>query len=247
MDRLGAKQLVALAIGIDPYSKEELTPAQVAKQKMLLEHLNDAYLRAAGWAFEAAQRMTADDNELSALRCYRYPLRIPADGHSPVPGKWPSLPTHAGRIGLLPTEELALEFDGLFWLIDIPETLEGIHRCGDNLPYDAIFARDAISDWLNHLGWKSVYEFAPRRNQKSAEIDVITDGELTHPRTEKNYVALITAMAIDKYGYDPEAARSSIPGDLSVLLRTKGFSLTDEAIRRYLKDGAGHLNAKNRR
>jgi len=136
MDKLGAKQLVALAIGIDPYSKEELTPTQVAKQKMLLEHLNDAYLRAAGWAFEAGQRITADDDKLSALEGHPYPRRIPADGHSPVPGKWPSLPTHAGRTGLLPTEELTLEFDGLFWLagghllVDVFKVLQWQHDFG---------------------------------------------------------------------------------------------------------------------
>lgn len=247
MERVGTNHLVALAVGIDPYSAQPPTPTQSAKQKMLLGHLHDAYLRASGWAFEAAQRITADENELSSFRRDNIGAGIPADGNSPVSGKWPSLRAHAGRIGLLPTEELTMAFAVAFWDANIPETLERIHRCGEDLPYDAIFERDAIFDWLNFLGWRSAYEFAPWRNKKVADVDPATGGEPTHPRTERNYVALITAMAIDKYGYEPEAARSSVPGDLSVLLRTKGFTLTDEVIRRYLKDGAGHLNAKNRR
>lgn len=247
VEHLGTKQLVALAVGIDPYSEQLPTATQNSKQKLLLSHLNDAYLRAVGWAFEAAQRISADDDALAAIRQYPLPPGIPADGSSPAPGKWPSLPSHAGKTGLLPTQELIMAFEGAFWDAYIPETLERIHQCGENLPYDALFERDAIFDWLNFLGWFSDYEFAPWRNKKVGNEATIASGEFTHPRTERHYLSLIAAMAIDKYGYEPGAARSGVPGDLSVLLRAKGVSLTDEVIRRYLKDGAGHLNAQNRR
>ena len=68
-----------------------------------------------------------------------------------------------------------------------------------------------------------------------------------HARTEKNYLALIAAMAIDKYNYDSAAARSAVPGDLSALAGAHGFTLSAETIRKYLDVGAGHLNATKRR
>lgn len=107
--------------------------------------------------------------------------------------------------------------------------------------------RSCIHRWLKSLGLDSEYSFATLNDAKALSGNQADGSEIPHPRTERNYVALIAAMAIDKYGYEPDAARSAIPGDLSVLLRTNGFQLTDEVIRRYLKEGSGHLNPKHRR
>lgn len=245
MERLGAGHLIALAVGIDPYSDQPPTPTQSAKQKMLRGHLHEAYLRAAGWAFEAAQRVAADEKELQAIRSRPIPLNIPVDGHSPVPGKWASLSAHAGKIGLLPTEELTMAFEGAFWHGYIHETLERLHSFGEDMPDDAMFERDAIHQWLTFLGWQSAYDFAPWRNEIVANVGSETGGEPPHPRSEKHYVALIAAMAINGYGYDPSAKQSPIPKELADLLTNEfGYALSDESIRGYLRVGAGHLYPK---
>lgn len=122
------------------------------------------------------------------------------------------------------------------------------------------FAREEVSRWCNVRGWNPVFNFADKGHAARwheedddhgtrifAEIQTLPPESAPHPRTEKHYLALIAAMAIDKYAYEPEAERSSVPGDLAVLLRTKGYALTDEAVRGYLRNGAGHLNPKNRR
>ena len=64
------------------------------------------------------------------------------------------------------------------------------------------------------------------------------------PRKDNNMAALLAAMAIDKYGYQPGASRSEVPGDLAVLLRTFGYVVSDQTIRRFLREGTGLLTLR---
>ena len=169
VEHLGAEQLVALAVGVDPYSNQHATSTQLAKQKMLRGHLCEAHLRAANWAFAAVQRIAADELAMSVLRRDPIPLGIPADGHSPLPEKWANLSIHAGKIGLLPSEELRFAFEAAFWDGYIPETIDRLCNFEGTVLVDAMFERDAIHEWLNFLGWQSAYNFAPWRDESAAK------------------------------------------------------------------------------
>lgn len=120
-------------------------------------------------------------------------------------------------------------------------------RSDSNLRLGEKLNRSCVHRWLTSVALQSAYNFEPLRDKKPLNVNSSTENEPPHPRTKKYYVALIAAMAIDKYGYEPEAARSATPGDLSALLGASGLPLSDEVIRGYLKEGAGHLNPKTRR
>ena len=66
-----------------------------------------------------------------------------------------------------------------------------------------------------------------------------TNVEKPFLETERNtMLKLILGMAIDAYGYEPEKTKNSLTGDnkngLSEKLRTRGFSISNETIRKYL-------------
>lgn len=70
---------------------------------------------------------------------------------------------------------------------------------------------------------------------------VSNDKPLTE--TERNtMLTLILGMAVDAYGYDPTQVRSSLTGtgkdSLTVMLQTRGYDVSDDTIRKYLKEAA---------
>ena len=52
---------------------------------------------------------------------------------------------------------------------------------------------------------------------------------------------LITAIAIDQFGYRPGAPRSPIPKEIAEIVAKLGMRITDETVRKYLKRGARFL------
>lgn len=126
-------------------------------------------------------------------------------------------------------------------------------------PVDAQkFRREEIARWCAIRGWTSKFDFANKGQDSRWSEDNEGGGQSTppfneleiaapklpHARTEKNFLALIAAMAIDKYDFDPNAERIDTASNLSAMLGAKGFSLTAQSIRGYLKEGAGHLNVR---
>ncbi len=59
-----------------------------------------------------------------------------------------------------------------------------------------------------------------------------------HPRTRDNLLRLIIVMAVDGYSYDPKAAKSPTHKDLEGFADQLGISLSDDTIRKYLKQAA---------
>lgn len=49
---------------------------------------------------------------------------------------------------------------------------------------------------------------------------------------------LVIGMAIDGYGFDPSAAKSPIPKQISDALQSRGLQLTDDTVRKWLKEAA---------
>ncbi len=60
-------------------------------------------------------------------------------------------------------------------------------------------------------------------------------------RAINSIAKLITAMAINGYGYDPDAKHSKIPKELADVIAEMGSSLTESTVRTYLKLGANIL------
>lgn len=62
-----------------------------------------------------------------------------------------------------------------------------------------------------------------------------------NPKTLTGYRKLTLGMAIDGYGYDPRAERSPIPAQLVSVLATRGIPLSEDSVRKYLKDAYDEL------
>ncbi len=60
-------------------------------------------------------------------------------------------------------------------------------------------------------------------------------------RERESMLKLIIGMAVGGYGYDPTASRSNVVPDIVSDLEQHGVSLSDETVRRYLKEATGLL------
>ncbi len=63
-----------------------------------------------------------------------------------------------------------------------------------------------------------------------------------HTREKESLMKLIIGMAIDGYGYDPEARKSPIPKELSDTLSSWGIDISDDTIRKWLKLAFQHVS-----
>ncbi len=69
--------------------------------------------------------------------------------------------------------------------------------------------------------------------------------ENTHTKLDNreliSLAKLVTAMAIDCYGYVPTGKRSPIPNEITAITDRLGLSVSNDTVRKYLKLGAEHL------
>lgn len=134
-------------------------------------------------------------------------------------------------------------------------------RMGISVPPELTEAVRALG--VQIADWKSLYEEAKaladtlgqhrrdalqRQAELQTEVAVLTARveELKAPqapseaplgtRERETMLKIIIGMAIDGYGYQPNAARSPIPGQLSGLLLTHGIEVSDDTIRKYLNE-----------
>lgn len=69
-------------------------------------------------------------------------------------------------------------------------------------------------------------------------------GIISHPekslgtRERETLLKLIAGMAVDGYGYDPKASKSPVPKEIESSLSQLGISITDDTIRKWLKEAA---------
>ena len=71
-------------------------------------------------------------------------------------------------------------------------------------------------------------------------LDENTPAKMDH-RERVSLAKMITAMAIDGYGYEPTSTRSPIPNEIVALTDRLGLSVSKDTVRKYLKLGAEHL------
>lgn len=93
----------------------------------------------------------------------------------------------------------------------------------ENVKTDAIFLMDEISR----------YETNHSADATDSELD-----DPLRPRVRETLLKLIIGMAIVGYKYDPADARSSVPKEISDDLVGLGMSVTDDTVRKYLKQAA---------
>ena len=52
---------------------------------------------------------------------------------------------------------------------------------------------------------------------------------------------LIIAMAIDGYGYNPADTKSPFPRELTEIVRNKRMEISDDTVRKYLKEARENI------
>tara|TARA_R110000787_G_scaffold220284_2_gene329048 strand:+ start:1418 stop:2317 length:900 start_codon:yes stop_codon:yes gene_type:complete len=62
------------------------------------------------------------------------------------------------------------------------------------------------------------------------------DPEAVSTRERSSLLKLIIAMATDGYGYKPSDAKSPIPRELAEIVRSKQMEISDDTVRKYLKE-----------
>lgn len=62
------------------------------------------------------------------------------------------------------------------------------------------------------------------------------------PVERDNMLKVILAIAMDAYGHDPEAKRSTATNDIQTALHTAGLNLSDDTIRRFIKQAEERLD-----
>jgi hypothetical protein len=96
--------------------------------------------------------------------------------------------------------------------------------------------------WVDRVSFEVEPEFLSqlRKCNLPASQPDLDDAKPTKPdKREVNSMAqLITAMAIDGYGYSPGAPRSPIPREIANLAASMGMKISEDTIRKYLKIGA---------
>ena len=93
------------------------------------------------------------------------------------------------------------------------------------------FSRTQLADWLDAIGLTSVYRFRPFVPiVESAKADKHLN------TTERNtLLTLVIGMSIKGYAYDPAASKSSTPNEIAKDLAALGMSITDDTVRKHLK------------
>ena len=102
------------------------------------------------------------------------------------------------------------------------------------------FRREVISDWIKANGFESKYDFSDPKTRKAA---VPKAGEVS-TKERNSMLAIIIAMAVRGYTYNPEASKNNAVADIASDMHELGMKMDDDTIRRYLKE-AKHLLPSN--
>lgn len=107
---------------------------------------------------------------------------------------------------------------------------------------------DVVYEWLNTvelpvpIGFRNFLEKGWQRlRPASVEPESTVDSERfenSDPRELRSLARLLTAIAIEEYGYQPSALRSPIPKEMESICDRQGLSVTRETILKFLRLGA---------
>ena len=105
-----------------------------------------------------------------------------------------------------------------------------------------------LKNWIDEINLEvhsAFYQELVRRTEKRTVAVVSKVAEQTTAQASKKVdqrtidalAQLVTAMAVDSYGYVPKSLRSPIPKEVAGILANLGMSMTDETVRKYLRRG----------
>lgn len=84
------------------------------------------------------------------------------------------------------------------------------------------------------INWEAAYQ------KLKVDFDALVDKNNFKPestRKTENLLQAFAAIAIDAYGFDPEAAKSTAPADIAKALQQQGKEVDPRTIRTWLKEG----------
>ena len=91
--------------------------------------------------------------------------------------------------------------------------------------------------WAMSFNWPIPHEMAELAESAEKAEAKVEQGAL-HPRERDTLLKLVIGMAMDSYRYDPAAPRSKVPAEIAADLEKKGITVTDDTIRKWLKQAA---------
>jgi len=119
-------------------------------------------------------------------------------------------------------------------------------------PADIVVGLREFAAWALSLPWEIPEEFAElasgHRDPGIAGNRSTTANENPIGTRERGtLLKLILGMALEQYGFDPDAAKSPVPKEISDDLQTHGISVSDDTVRRWLKIAADEVDWKSSR
>ncbi len=236
--------------GLDPAELEKsykaalLQDAQQAKLRAIEEekqrfyNLPNAQADFNHWA--KAAYWTLD--EAIALSLYKDPKIVNWKNIEPIKSKSEFTKSYAKRIDLiirLPNAK------GTQSLVSPMEFVNWAKKIELAIPEKLISEVERIN--RDNINWQAEYEKLKQSHDVLlSEIDSLKAFTQKSESTRKsnNILQAFTAIAIDAYGYDPKAEKSTAPQDISDALDKIGAKGSPKTIRTWLKEGAVLLPAK---
>lgn len=153
-----------------------------------------------------------------------------------------------------------LQSERPFGGVEIPRNVfllrrqEQLKRGLNSRGYDRNFEGAAVFDWVTRVGLEIHPHFreilrlmiaaiptsVPETTAQSGNVALTTVHEPDR-REIKSLSTLILAMAIDHYGFDPDAGRSTVPKEIANLMAGLGLDMSQETVLKYLRMGRHFL------
>jgi hypothetical protein len=186
---------------------------------------------------------------------------------------WPASPLAVDYLRRTELAKRAVVWKQL-WDPVLPSLFLGWARRLDiSVPGDLVKAVEARGQWVGD--WKDLHDkmkavsadWQELAKVKSAKVDELT-AELAQSRAERDeamtkaestpkpelstrerdtLLKLVIGMAIAGYSHDPEASRNDAPGEIAGDLANLGIEVTDDTVRKWLKEAAATVLPKAQR
>lgn len=107
-----------------------------------------------------------------------------------------------------------------------------------NIELPSVLVSEIEKLGATRINWEAAYQ------KLKAEFDTLAEKSNLKPestRKTENLLQAFAAIAIDAYGYDPDAAKSTAPADIAKALQQHGKDVDPKTIRTWLKEGKALL------
>lgn len=138
-----------------------------------------------------------------------------------------------------------LDKDGIIWRVQEPYDEKIIKHNKGNWDTELYgkYQSNSTHNYFPTGEWPDISELGFTKSELEKlenKLDEKPTKEVS-TRERDTLLKLIIGLATDGYGYDPNALRSPIPKELEGILDGVGISVSDDTIRKWLKEAAHHL------